>query len=71
MNIQVQPDAKAVARRLPFEVVALVLNEPQRREVADKFAEYRTIRAGVECWQAIGRAESFEARRCKSAATTP
>jgi hypothetical protein len=39
----------------------LVDDEAERREVADKFAEYRTVRAGVECWQAIGRAESFEA----------
>ncbi len=36
-------------------------NEPERRETAAKFLEARTIRTGVECWQAIGRAESFEA----------
>jgi hypothetical protein len=35
--------------------------EPERREVAARFAEHRTIKAGVECWQAIGKAESFEA----------
>jgi hypothetical protein len=34
---------------------------PERRETAAKFLEARTIKAGVECWQAIGRAESFEA----------
>jgi hypothetical protein len=36
-------------------------DEPERREVAARFAEHRTVRAGLECWQAIGRAESFEA----------
>ena len=36
-------------------------DEPERRETAAKFLEARTIKAGVECWQAIGRAESFEA----------
>jgi hypothetical protein len=35
--------------------------DDEAERVADKFAEYRTVRAGVECWQAIGRAESFEA----------
>jgi hypothetical protein len=33
----------------------------ERAATAAKFLEARTIRAGVECWQAIGRAESFEA----------
>jgi hypothetical protein len=33
--------------------------ESERRETATKFLEARTIKAGVECWQAIGRAESF------------
>ena len=33
----------------------------ERRAAAAKFLEARTIRTGVECWQAIGRAESFEA----------
>jgi hypothetical protein len=46
---------------LAFLKAPLVDDESERREVADKFAEYRTIRAGVECWQAIGRAVSFEA----------
>jgi hypothetical protein len=32
VNIQVQPDAKAVTRRLPFEVVALVLKGPSNHE---------------------------------------
>jgi hypothetical protein len=32
----------------------------ERREIAAKFLEARTIKTGVECWQAIGRAESFE-----------
>jgi hypothetical protein len=35
-------------------------DEPERRETAARFLEARTIRT-VECWQAIGRAESFEA----------
>ena len=33
----------------------------ERAATAAKFLEARTIRTGVECWQAIGRAESFEA----------
>jgi hypothetical protein len=36
-------------------------DEPERREVADKFAEFRTIRAGVECWQAISTVNTFAA----------
>jgi hypothetical protein len=35
--------------------------EPERQEVAARFLEARTIKSGLECWQAIGRAESFEA----------
>jgi hypothetical protein len=35
--------------------------EAERREVADKFAEYRTIRAGVESWQAISTVNTFDA----------
>ena len=33
----------------------------ERAATAAKFLEARTIRTGVECWQAIGRAESFDA----------
>ena len=36
-------------------------NEPERREVAARFAEHRTVRAGLDAWEAIGKAESFEA----------
>jgi hypothetical protein len=36
-------------------------DEPERKEIAAKFLEARIIKTGVECWQAIGRAESFEA----------
>jgi hypothetical protein len=35
--------------------------EPERREVAAKFLEARTVKAAAECWQAYGRASSFEA----------
>ena len=45
----------SVVRKTP-----LVDDEPERREIAARFLEARTIRTGVECWQAIGRAESFE-----------
>lgn len=33
----------------------------ERAEAAHRFAEYRTIRAGVECWQAISTVNTFEA----------
>jgi hypothetical protein len=36
-------------------------DEPERREIAAKFLEARIIKDGASCWQAIGRAESFEA----------
>jgi hypothetical protein len=36
-------------------------DEPERREVAVRFAEHRTVRAGIDAWEAIGRAESFDA----------
>jgi hypothetical protein len=39
----------------------LVDDGAERREVAARFLEARIIKTGVECWQAIGRAESFEA----------
>jgi hypothetical protein len=35
-------------------------DEEARRANAARFAELRTIRAGVECWQEIGRTGSFE-----------
>jgi hypothetical protein len=35
--------------------------EAERREVAARFLEARTIKAGVECWQEIGRTNSFTA----------
>jgi hypothetical protein len=36
-------------------------DEPERREVADKFAEFRAIRAGIESWQAISTVNTFDA----------
>jgi hypothetical protein len=33
----------------------------ERRETAAKFLEARTIKAAAECWQAYGRASSFDA----------
>jgi hypothetical protein len=36
-------------------------DEPERRETAAKFLEARAIKAAAECWQAYGRASSFEA----------
>ena len=56
-----RPARPVTVPELAFLKAPLVDDESERREVADKFAEYRTIRAGVECWQAIGRAVSFEA----------
>ena len=34
--------------------------EDEAKEAASRFAEQRTIRAGVDAWQAITRAETFE-----------
>ena len=42
--------------------VPVVDDGAERREVAARFLEARIIKTGAECWQAIGRAESFEAR---------
>jgi hypothetical protein len=33
----------------------------ERRQVAAKFLEARIIKSAAECWQAYGRASSFEA----------
>jgi hypothetical protein len=41
--------------------VPVVDDGAERAATAVKFLEARTIRTGVECWQAIGRAVSFEA----------
>ena len=56
-----RPPVPVTVPALEFLKAPLVDDGAERREVADKFAEYRIVRAGVECWQAIGRAESFEA----------
>ena len=40
--------------------IPVVDDGAERREVAAKFLEARIIKTGVECWQAIGRAESFK-----------
>jgi hypothetical protein len=36
-------------------------DEAERREIAAKFLEARAIKSAAECWQAYGRASSFEA----------
>jgi hypothetical protein len=56
-----RPPPPVSVPELAFLKAPLVDDGAERREIADKFAEYRTIRTGVECWMAIGRAESFEA----------
>ena len=42
--------------------------EIEIREAAAKVAERRLIRAGLDAWRAIGRAESFESWRAIGAA---
>jgi hypothetical protein len=32
----------------------------ERREVAARFAEHRTVRLGAECWQSISKSGSFD-----------
>ena len=56
-----RPPVPVTVPELSFLKAPPVDDEPERRETAAKFLEARTIKAGVECWQAIGRAESFEA----------
>jgi hypothetical protein len=46
--------------RLPQFTLTDIDIEAEAREAAQIVAERKVIRAGVECWQAIGRAESFE-----------
>ena len=40
--------------------VPVVDDGAERREIADKFAEFRTVRLGAECWQSISKSGSFE-----------
>jgi hypothetical protein len=42
--------------------------EDETREAAARFAEQRVIRAGIECWQAINKVESFESWKAIGAA---
>jgi hypothetical protein len=42
--------------------------ETEMREAAERVAERRVIRAGLEAWRAIGKAESFESWRAIGAA---
>jgi hypothetical protein len=56
-----RPPAPVTLPALEFLKAPLVDDGAERREVADKFAEYRTVRAGVECWQAISTVNTFEA----------
>jgi hypothetical protein len=56
-----RPPAPVTLPALESLKVPLVDDGAERREVAAKFLEARIIKTGVECWQAIGRAESFEA----------
>jgi hypothetical protein len=46
---------------LSFLKAPLIDDGAERREIAAKFLEARTVKAGVECWQAIGRTNSFAA----------
>jgi hypothetical protein len=57
-----RPPAPVTLPALESLKAPLVDDGAERREVADKFAEYRTVRAGVECWQAISTVNTFEAR---------
>jgi hypothetical protein len=43
-------------------------DEPERREVAARFAEHRTIAKGREAWAAINKAESFDGWKAIGAA---
>jgi hypothetical protein len=55
------PPVPVTLPELSLLKVPLVDDGSERRATARKFLEQRTIKTGVECWQAIGRAESFEA----------
>jgi hypothetical protein len=56
-----RPPAPVTMPELATLKAPLVDDGAERRETVARFLEARTIKAGVECWQAIGRAESFEA----------
>jgi len=55
------PRAPVTLPDLSFLRMGPPVDDPEPRETAARFAEHRTIKAGAECWQAIGKAESFEA----------
>ena len=46
---------------LPALKLAPLDDAEDRKQLAERFAEQRVIRAGVEAWHAIGRAETFAA----------
>jgi hypothetical protein len=45
---------------VPVLNIARLDDAAERREIAERFARLRILRRGVEAWQAINKAESFE-----------
>jgi len=53
---------------LPVFKVARHDEAAERREIAERFAQQRVIRAGLDAWRLIGRAESFDSWKAIGAA---
>jgi hypothetical protein len=52
----------ATAKPVTLPVIAIDFDiEAEAKEAAERVAERRVIRDGLDAWQAIGKAESFEA----------
>jgi hypothetical protein len=47
-------------QRPPVTLPKLSLDQPDMDDTAARFMEHRTIKRGVEAWQAINKAESFD-----------
>src|SRR6516164_9119661 len=45
---------------MPVLKIARLDEVAERRELAERFAQQRIIRAGREAWEAIGKAETFD-----------
>jgi hypothetical protein len=54
--------------QLSFLSTPLADDEAERRQIAARFAEHRTVRAGRDAWQAINKVQSFDGWKAIGAA---
>jgi hypothetical protein len=59
-NHAAPPPVAVTLPELSIQKIPLVDDGAERREVAAKFLEARTIKIGAECWQSISKSSSFE-----------